>query len=72
MRFGLLQTLPWAIGSLRAKEMIMLNRGDRLGTTMLTMSKVLMKRAYEASIEKFFEQEAITSGRTRDGRHRVG
>jgi hypothetical protein len=43
---------------------------------MLTMSKVLMMRAYEASIEKFFEQEAIaqaiTCGRTRDGRHRVG
>jgi hypothetical protein len=43
---------------------------------MLTMSKVLMKRAYEASIEKFLEQEAIaqaiTSGRTRDGRRRVG
>jgi len=88
---GLLQTLPWAIGSLRAKEMIMLNR--RYGadeamaiglcnrvvasedlivealkvaeeiasgpSTMLAMSKVMMKRAYEASVETFFEQEAI-------------
>jgi enoyl-CoA hydratase/carnithine racemase len=31
---------------------------------MLTMSKVLMKRAYEASIEKFFEQEAIAQAIT--------
>jgi len=88
---GLLQTLPWAIGSLRAKEMIMLNRrygadeaaaiglcnrvvapdelmAEALAAaqeiasgprTMLTMSKVMMKRAYEASIENFFEREAI-------------
>ena len=28
-------------------------------TAMLTMSKVMMKRAYEASVETFFEQEAI-------------
>src|SRR5262249_23290368 len=26
---------------------------------MLTMSKVLMKRAYEASVEDFFEREAV-------------
>ena len=88
---GILQTLPWAIGSLRAKEMIMLNRrytaeeavaiglanravapeklmeealaaaheiadGPR---AMMTMSKVMMKRAYEDSVEEFFEREAV-------------
>src|SRR5262245_60895309 len=89
---GLLQTLPWAIGSLRAKEMIMLNRrytaeeavaiglANRVVTpeqlmpaalaaaeaiasgpaAMLTMSKVMMKRAYEASVEDFFEREAVS------------
>jgi 2-(1,2-epoxy-1,2-dihydrophenyl)acetyl-CoA isomerase len=89
---GLLQTLPWAIGSLRAKEMIMLNRRytaeeavaiglanravapDKLmpealaaaeeiaagPVAMLTMSKVMMKRAYEASVEDFFEREAVS------------
>jgi 2-(1,2-epoxy-1,2-dihydrophenyl)acetyl-CoA isomerase len=88
---GLLQTLPWAIGSLRAKEMILLNRrytaeeavaiglanrvvapeklmSEALAAAeeiaagpaaMLTMSKVMMKRAYEASVEDFFEREAI-------------
>jgi 2-(1,2-epoxy-1,2-dihydrophenyl)acetyl-CoA isomerase len=88
---GLLQTLPWAIGSLRAKEMILLNRRysadeavaiglanravapERLmpealemaeeiaagPAAMLSMSKVMMKRAYEASVEEFFEREAI-------------
>jgi 2-(1,2-epoxy-1,2-dihydrophenyl)acetyl-CoA isomerase len=89
---GLLQTLPWAIGSLRAKEMVMLNRRytgeeavaiglanrvvapDRLmdealtmaqeiasgPSPMLSLSKVMMKRAYEASVEQFFQSEAIT------------
>jgi 2-(1,2-epoxy-1,2-dihydrophenyl)acetyl-CoA isomerase len=89
---GLLQTLPWAIGSLRAKEMILLNRrytaeeAVAIGlanravapeklmpealamaqeiasgpTPMLTMSKVMMKRAYQASVEDFFEREAIS------------
>jgi 2-(1,2-epoxy-1,2-dihydrophenyl)acetyl-CoA isomerase len=89
---GLLQTLPWAIGSLRAKEMIMLNRrytaeeavaiglanravapeklmAEALAAAeeiasgpaaMLTMSKVMMKRAYEASVEDFFEREAVS------------
>lgn len=89
---GVLQTLPWAIGSLRAKEMIMLNRRytaeeavaiglanravapERLmpealamaeeiasgPAAMLTMSKVMMKRAYEASVEAFFEREAVS------------
>jgi 2-(1,2-epoxy-1,2-dihydrophenyl)acetyl-CoA isomerase len=89
---GLLQTLPWAIGSLRAKEMIMLNRrytaeeavaiglanravapeklmSEALAAAeeiasgpaaMLTMSKVMMKRAYEASVEDFFEREAVS------------
>jgi 2-(1,2-epoxy-1,2-dihydrophenyl)acetyl-CoA isomerase len=93
---GLLQTLPWAIGSLRAKEMIMLNRrydapealtiglcnrvvapeeliaetlkmAEEIAsgpTAMLTMSKVLMKRAYEASVEQFFEQEAVAQAVT--------
>jgi 2-(1,2-epoxy-1,2-dihydrophenyl)acetyl-CoA isomerase len=88
---GLLQTLPWAIGSLRAKEMIMLNRrytaeeavsiglANRVvapeqlmpaalaaaeaiaegPVAMLSMSKVMMKRAYEASVEEFFEREAV-------------
>jgi len=88
---GVLQTLPWAIGSLRAKEMILLNRRytaaeavqiglanrcvapERLmeealaaaheladgPTAMLNMSKVMMKRAYEASVEEFFEREAM-------------
>lgn len=88
---GVLQTLVWAIGSLRAKEMIFLNRrysaeeavqiglanrcvpADRLmvealaaaqeiaagPASMLSMSKVMMKRAYEASVEEFFEREAI-------------
>lgn len=88
---GVLQTLPWAIGSLRAKEMIFLNRRytaeeavsiglanrcvapeklmeEALAVAreladgpaqMLTMSKVLMKRAYEASVEDFFEREAM-------------
>ncbi len=91
---GLLQTLPWAIGSLRAKEMILLNRRytadeavaiglanravapERLipealamaeeiaagPGPMLSMSKVMMKRAYEASVEEFFEREAIAQG----------
>ena len=89
---GVLQTLPWAIGSLRAKEMIMLNRrytaeeAVQIGlanravpaeklmeealaaaqeiangpAAMLTMSKVMMKRAYEASVEDFFEREAVS------------
>ena len=26
---------------------------------MMTMSKVMMKRAYEASVEEFFEREAV-------------
>jgi 2-(1,2-epoxy-1,2-dihydrophenyl)acetyl-CoA isomerase len=88
---GLLQTLPWAIGSLRAKEMILLNRRytaqeavaiglanrvtapERLlaevlevaeeiasgPAPMLTLSKVMMKRAFAASVEEFFEGEAI-------------
>src|SRR5262245_19356134 len=88
---GLLQTLPWAIGSLRAKEMILLNRrysaeeavaiglanravapeklisealaaAEELASgpaAMLSMSKVMMKRAYESSAEEFFEREAI-------------
>ena len=88
---GVLQTLPWAIGSLRAKEMILLNRrytaeeAVRIGlanrcvpperlmqevlaaaeeiasgpAAMLTMSKVMMKRAYEVSVEEFFEREAM-------------
>lgn len=91
---GVLQTLPWAIGSLRAKEMILLNRrysaeeAAQIGlanrcvapeklmdeamaaaqeiasgpAAMLTMSKVMMKRAYEASVEEFFEREAIAQG----------
>lgn len=33
-------------------------------TAMLTMSKVLMKRAYEASVEQFFEQEAVAQAVT--------
>ncbi|MFV0296079.1 MAG: enoyl-CoA hydratase/isomerase family protein [Hyphomicrobiaceae bacterium] len=91
---GVLQTLPWAIGSLRAKEMILLNRKytaeeavqiglanrcvapERLmdealamaeeiasgPTAMLSMSKVMMKRAYESSVDEFFEREAIAQG----------
>jgi 2-(1,2-epoxy-1,2-dihydrophenyl)acetyl-CoA isomerase len=91
---GVLQTLPWAIGSLRAKEMILLNRrysaeeAVQIGlanrcvapeqlmsealaaaselaagpTAMLSMSKVMMKRAYETSVEEFFEREAIAQG----------
>lgn len=91
---GVLQTLPWAIGSLRAKEMILLNRRytaeeavqiglanrcvapERLmaealaaateiaegPAAMLSMSKVMMKRAYETSVEEFFEREAIAQG----------
>lgn len=88
---GVLQTLPWAIGSLRAKEMIFLNRRytaeeavsiglanrcvapERLmdeamavaeelangPAAMLSMSKVMMKRAYEIGVEEFFEREAM-------------
>ena len=88
---GVLQTLPWAIGSLRAKEMILLNRrytaeeavaiglanravdpaklmDETLAAAqeiasgpaaMMSMSKVMMKRAYEASVEDFFEREAV-------------
>ena len=91
---GVLQTLPWAIGSLRAKEMFLLNRrysaeeAVHIGlanrcvapeklmdevmsaaqeiadgpAAMLTMSKVMMKRAYETSVEEFFEREAIAQG----------
>ena len=67
---GLLQTLPWAIGSLRAKEMILLNRrytAEEIAAgpaAMMTMSKVMMKRAYEASVEEFFEREAISQAIT--------
>lgn len=89
---GVLQTLPWAIGSLRAKEMFMLNRrysGEEavaIGLAnrcvppeklmeealsiareladgpapMLSMTKVMMKRAFEASVEDFFEREAAS------------
>ncbi|MDX2156209.1 MAG: enoyl-CoA hydratase/isomerase family protein [Hyphomicrobiaceae bacterium] len=91
---GVLQTLTWAVGSLRAKEMILLNRrytaeeAVQIGlanrcvapeklmeealaaaaeiaagpAAMLSMSKVMMKRAYEASVEDFFEREAIAQG----------
>lgn len=91
---GVLQTLPWAIGMLRAKEMILLNRrytaeeAVAIGLVnravapeklmeeamtvareladgpaeMLSMSKVMMKRAYESSVEEFFEREAIAQG----------
>ncbi|MGE0697880.1 MAG: enoyl-CoA hydratase/isomerase family protein [Hyphomicrobiaceae bacterium] len=91
---GVLQTLPWAIGMLRAKEMILLNRRysaeeavqiglanrcvapDKLMEEvlaaaeeiasgpgpMLTMSKVMMQRAYESSYEEFLEREAIAQG----------
>jgi 2-(1,2-epoxy-1,2-dihydrophenyl)acetyl-CoA isomerase len=91
---GVLQTLVWAVGSLRAKEMIYLNRrysaeeAVAIGlanrcvapeklmeealaaareiasgpAAMLTMSKVMMKRAFEASVEEFFEREAIAQG----------
>jgi len=93
---GLLQTLPWAIGSLRAKEMILLNRrytaeeavaiglanravapeelmaealaaAEQIAAgpgSMMRMSKVMMKRAYEASVEEFFEREAIAQAIT--------
>ena len=33
-------------------------------TTMLSMSKVMMKRAYEASVESFLEQEAMAQAVT--------
>jgi 2-(1,2-epoxy-1,2-dihydrophenyl)acetyl-CoA isomerase len=88
---GLLQTLVWAVGSLRAKEIIMLNRRysaeeaaaiglcnrvvppDRLmpevlaaaheiadgPREMMAMSKDMMKRAFENSVEEFFEREAV-------------
>ena len=88
---GLLQTLTWAVGSLRAKEIIMLNRrysaeeGAAIGlvnrvfapdklmeetmaaareiaegpAAMMSLSKEMMKRAYESSVEAFFEHEAI-------------
>jgi 2-(1,2-epoxy-1,2-dihydrophenyl)acetyl-CoA isomerase len=88
---GLLQTLTWAVGSLRAKEIIMLNRrysaeeavaiglANRVvapeklmevtmaaaheiadgPAAMMSLSKEMMKRAYESSTEAFFEQEAI-------------
>jgi 2-(1,2-epoxy-1,2-dihydrophenyl)acetyl-CoA isomerase len=88
---GLLQTLTWAVGSLRAKEIIMLNRrysaeeavaiglANRViapeklmeetlaaaheiaegPAAMLSLSKELMKRVYENSVEEFFEKEAI-------------
>ena len=91
---GVLQTLPWAIGSLRANEMILLNRrytaeeAVQIGlanrcvapeklmeealaaateiaegpAAMLSMSKVMMKRAYESSVEEFFEREAMAQG----------
>ena len=88
---GLLQTLTWAVGSLRAKEIILLNRRysaeEAVGiglanhvvapeklmevtmaaareiaggpAAMMSLSKEMMKRAYESSTEAFFEQEAI-------------
>ena len=88
---GLLQTLTWAVGSLRAKEIILLNRRysaeeavsiglanrtvapDKLmeetmaaareiaegPAAMMSLSKEMMKRAFESSTEAFFEQEAI-------------
>lgn len=86
-----LQSLPWAIGSLRAKEMIMLNRrytGEEAAAIglanrccepeklmeetlaaarqiaagpapMMAMTKKLMNRAFESSVEAFFEREAL-------------
>jgi 2-(1,2-epoxy-1,2-dihydrophenyl)acetyl-CoA isomerase len=91
---GVLQTLVWAVGSLRAREMIFLNRRytaeeavaiglvnkavapERLmeealaaaqeiaagPAAMITMSKVMMNRAFESSLEAFFEREAIAQG----------
>ena len=88
---GLLQTLTWAVGSLRAKEIILLNRrysaeeavaiglANRVfppeklmeetlaaareiaegPAAMMSLSKEMMKRAHESSVEAFFEQEAI-------------
>ena len=88
---GVLETLTWAAGRLRAKEMIFLNRRysgeeavaiglanrcvapERLTeealavageiasgpAAMLAMAKVMMKRAYEAGVEEFFEREAM-------------
>lgn len=88
---GLLQTLVWAVGSLRAKEIIMLNRrysaeeavsiglanrvvapeklmAEALAAAheiadgpaaMMSLSKEMMKRAYESSTEAFFDKEAI-------------
>jgi 2-(1,2-epoxy-1,2-dihydrophenyl)acetyl-CoA isomerase len=91
---GVLQTLTWAIGSLRAKEMFLLNKRysaeeavsiglankcvdagslmpEALSAAkeiaegpapMLSLTKAMMKRAYEASVEEFFEREAIAQG----------
>lgn len=88
---GLLQTLTWAVGSLRAKEIIMLNprlsaeeakaiglvnrviAPDKLmeetlaaaqqiaegPAAMMQVTKELMKRVYENSVEEFFEREAL-------------
>lgn len=88
---GLLQTLTWAVGSLRAKEIIMLNQKlsaeeakaiglvnrviapDKLmeetlaaarqiaegPAAMMRVTKELMKRVYENSVEEFFEREAL-------------
>ena len=88
---GLLQTLTWAVGSLRAKEIILLNRRyspeesvaiglanrviapDKLmdetlaaaheiaagPAAMMSLSKELMKRVHENSVEAFFESEAL-------------
>lgn len=88
---GVLQSLPWAIGSLRAKEMIMLNRrytgveAEAIGLAnrccepdklmeetlaaarriaagpapMMAMTKKLMRRAFESSVEEFLEREAL-------------
>ena len=88
---GLLQTLVWAVGSLRAKEIIMLNRrispeeavamglANRViapeklmdeamaaareiaegPAAMMSLSKEMMKRAYESSVADFFEREQL-------------
>lgn len=88
---GLLQTLTWAVGSLRAKEIIMLNKRlsaeeavaiglanravapDKLmevtlaaareiaegPAAMMRLSKELMKRVYQNSVEEFFQSEAM-------------
>ena len=88
---GLLQTLIRAVGSLRAKEIILLNKRysaeeavaiglanrvvapDKLmeetmaaareiaegPAAMISLSKELMKRAYESTVEQFFDSEAI-------------